>query len=355
MKITDEMLYRHAAEARDIWLGLFPDDADIPAHAFSAEFNKEMDRLAALSYTRRKPAGWIQRIAAILAVVVIGTSSLVAVNAEAREAFIGWIKELTEHYLIYRYEGDPVPDVEPLVYRPTWIPDGYSEFFVDEADDIKLVAYTNEDGEMIKLSYVYNPDETDWFINTENTIKESITVNGHKAELLISTDSDTAGAIIWSDENNCAFMVSGFLEVEDLVKMAESIRPIDPNEPEIAPVESFADLHYEPTIIPEGYSRYLERDTGTFRTIVFKNEEGKLLKYHYIYDLYSVNAFVVADGSTHSIVDINGYKADVLLFDDFANSNCISWVDENECVHEVHAFLEEEELIELAKSVKIID
>ena len=49
MKITDEMLYRHAAEARDIWLDALPDDSEIPEHEFSDEFNKELDRLVALS------------------------------------------------------------------------------------------------------------------------------------------------------------------------------------------------------------------------------------------------------------------------------------------------------------------
>ena len=32
MKITDEMLYRHAAEARDIWLDTLPNDDELPNH-----------------------------------------------------------------------------------------------------------------------------------------------------------------------------------------------------------------------------------------------------------------------------------------------------------------------------------
>ena len=38
MKITDEMLYQHAAEARDIWLESFPKDDEIAEHPFSDEF-----------------------------------------------------------------------------------------------------------------------------------------------------------------------------------------------------------------------------------------------------------------------------------------------------------------------------
>ena len=479
MKITDDMLYRHAPEARDAWLASLPDDSEIPEHQFSEEFNSEMDRLITLSHKQKKPKKKFQHIAAMFAAVLIGASSFVTINSAARVAFVGWIKELTSDYLVYRYEGDPVPEVEPLVYRPTWIPDGYREFFVDEDDDTKLVAYDNDAGQILSLSYIHNPDETNWFISTENTTKESTTVNGNKADLLISTDPDTAGGIIWSNENNCAFMLSGFLEADDLIKMAESIQPMDPNQLNKIPVNPITDvyygitmipegyvetlaeyeynggmqqfeneagqsltllymlnsskssvstettdttqyqtvfngcqadvvvsnnpntsssiiwvndentwfhvsghfdadtlfaiadsiehvavdelspslgsLRYEPTYIPEGYSKHRETDTGNVRMIVFKDEGTRLLRYTYVYEPYSTNSFVVAEGATHSVIEINGYQADMLLFEDPDTSNTIMWTDENDCVHTVHAFLEEEELIKLAESVKLID
>lgn len=40
MKITDEMLFEHAAEARDIWLSTLPDDEDIPDIPTSKKFEK---------------------------------------------------------------------------------------------------------------------------------------------------------------------------------------------------------------------------------------------------------------------------------------------------------------------------
>ena len=485
MKITDEMLYRHAAEARDIWLDTLPDDNEIPEHQFSDEFNKEMDRLITLSHKRKQPSRRLQRIAAMFAVIIIGASSFIGVNAEARAAFFGWIKELTDDYLIYRYEEEPVSDagpasnVESLAYLPTWIPEGYSKSFVNDKTNRTVVAYSNDAGELIRLSYIYNSGETDWFISTESTVKESATVNGNKADLFISTDPDTSGGGIWVDQSNTVFMLTGFLDVDDLLKMAESIQPVDHSELENNPVEPITDVHYgltaipegyieiqsdynynsgsqhfeneagqaltfdytlnsrrsntiidaadatkyqtfvngyeadvvissnvnilssvtwvddentvfrissflgademiklaesiehvvveeltpslgslryEPTLIPEGYSWHRETDTGSVRMIVFKNEAGQLLRYTYIYDPTSVSSFLVAEGSTHSIIDINGYQADMLMFDDFAHANCIVWIDENECAHEIHGFLDKGALIEVAESVKIVD
>ena len=484
MKITDEMLYRHAAGARDIWLSTFPDDSEIPEHEFSDEFNKEMDRLITLSHKRKQPSGRLQRIAAMFAVIIIGASSFIGVNAEARAAFFGWIKELTDDYLIYRYEEEPVSDagpasnVESLAYLPIWIPEGYSKSFVNDKTNRTVVAYSNDAGELIRLSYIYNSGETDWFISTENTVKKSATVNGNKADLFISTNPDTSGGVIWVDQSNTVFMLTGFLDVDDLLKMAESIQPVAPSELENSPesitevqygltaipegyIEVLTDyndnggsqlfeneagqyltflytlnsgdssmyidttstthyqtllngyevevldsddpdfpssiawvdtentvfyisgyfdidglfalaesiepiaietttpdlssLNYQPTLIPEGYTWHRESDVGGCRRIVYKNEAGQLLRYHYVYDTASTAMFTVAEGGTHSIIEINGYQADMLLFDDPETSNCILWTDENNCAHAVHAFLDEEELIKLAESVKLLD
>ena len=359
MKITDEMLYRHAAEARDIWLDTLPDDNEIPEHQFSDEFNKEMDRLITLSHKRKQPSKRLQRIAAMFAVIIIGASSFIGVNAEARAAFVGWIKELTDDYLIYRYEEEPVSDAGPasnvdsLEYLPTWIPEGYSKSFVNDKTNRTVVAYSNDAGELIRLSYIYNSGETDWFISTENTVKKSATVNGNKADLFISTDPDTSGGVIWVDQSNTVFMLTGFLDVDDLLKMAESIQPVDMSNAKNEESPSLSSLNYQPTLIPEGYAFHRESELGGMRTIVYKNEAGQLLRYHYNYD--AATSLIDAEGSTHSTVDINGYTADMLLYDDLSHSSCIIWMDDNECIHEVHAFLDEEALIELAESVKIVD
>ena len=227
MKVTDEMLYRHAAEARDIWLSTFPDDSEIPEHEFSEEFNKEMERLVTLSQKQKKPAKRLQRIAAMFAVVIIGTSSFFAINAEARAAFVGWIKELTGTYLVYRYEVEAQVGVKPTDYRPAWLPDGYTEFYVDDSEDTVFVAYANEAGEMLKLSYTPNPDQTAWFVNTSNTVRKDAKVNGVHADLLISTDPATSSTIMWVDKHNTAFMLDGFLDEEILIYVAEHIEPVD--------------------------------------------------------------------------------------------------------------------------------
>ncbi len=100
MKITDEMLYRHAAEARDIWLDTLPNDSEIPEHEFSDGFNKEMDRLVALSQKKKKPSKRFRRVAAMFAAVLIGASSWLAVDAEARATFMQWVRTIAPDYVV---------------------------------------------------------------------------------------------------------------------------------------------------------------------------------------------------------------------------------------------------------------
>ena len=120
------------------------------------------------------PQGWCQRkmrpawkkalrrVAAVFLVATVGASAWLAVDTNARAAFFGWVKEIYETYVVFRHDGitDTVP--ESADYRPTWLPNGYSEFRVNTSETRTVVIYDNEAGEMIRFSFIQNPDETDW-------------------------------------------------------------------------------------------------------------------------------------------------------------------------------------------------
>lgn len=72
MQITDDMLYQHAPEVRDLWLSTLPSDADIPEHKFSRRFERKMKRL--IREQRRSPQvnrviRGLRRVAAIILVI----------------------------------------------------------------------------------------------------------------------------------------------------------------------------------------------------------------------------------------------------------------------------------------------
>lgn len=89
VRITDEMLFQNAEQARELWLSGLREAEEDPRPACSLRFEKRMDRLLwpkpgrALLKTRAEA---LQRIAAVLAVVLMASYSLVSTLTEIRKA-----------------------------------------------------------------------------------------------------------------------------------------------------------------------------------------------------------------------------------------------------------------------------
>ena len=224
--ITDDMLRSAAEKSCEVYVSRLEAGYDPKAqHEFSPEFEKKIKKL------RRKanhPIVYrsLQRIASIILVCLIACSAWLTVDAEARAAFFGWVKEIYETYFVYRFEGNSDYSESSVAYRPTWLPEGYTEFYVDDIDATTVVSYQNADGLLLTFRYTHNPNETDWFIDATHAVIKETTVNGYPAEILLADNITTASVIAWTDEQDSAFYVSGFLSESELIKIAENIQPL---------------------------------------------------------------------------------------------------------------------------------
>lgn len=167
----------------------------------------------------------MHRVASIVLAILITGSAWITVDVEARAAVFGWVKEIYETYFVFRHDGITDTNTEPADYRPTWIPGGYSEFRVNASETRTVVIYDNEAGEMIRFSFIQDPDETDWFIDVSQAGIKNATVNGNKADLLIAQNPEEANAIAWISDDT-AFYVTGFVDESDLIRIAESVKII---------------------------------------------------------------------------------------------------------------------------------
>lgn len=224
--ITEEMLREAAHKASEVFTAYYERDYDPEnQYVFPPEFEKKIERLKRRA---KHPIFYktMHRAASIVLAILVTGGAWITVDAEARATFVGWVKEIYETYFVYRFEdvSHTNENAGIVAYRPTWLPSGYTEFYVDEEEDTVAVVYANEEGQMLKLSYVYNPNETNWFVKAEQVEIVPTTVNGEPAELLISKTTETANAIMWTTPDNTAFYLSAFLEEDDLIKVAESIQ-----------------------------------------------------------------------------------------------------------------------------------
>ena len=225
--ITDEMLREAAAKTSAAYLRYVEQGYDPEnQHVFSPEFEKKMEKL--IRKTRNIFLHQtLRRIASVALAVLIGVSAWLAVDIEAKAAFFGWIKGIYETYFVYQFEDDTTSNADfHADYRPTWLPDGYSEFFFDDSTETILVAYTNDAGKILSFNYINNPNETKWLVDLSQASISETTVNGTQAKLFIATNVDTASAIAWTTPDHTAFYISAFLSENDLIKIAESVRKI---------------------------------------------------------------------------------------------------------------------------------
>ncbi len=224
--ITDDMIRDAALRSREIFVEQLVSDYNPECqHKPSPDFEKKIKKLQRradhpLLYRS------LHRIASIVLVLLISGGTWIAVDAEARAGFFGWVKEIYETYFVYRIEDSDGSIPANRDYRPTWLPDGYTESIIDSTGSTVTIIYTNADEQILTFQYTYSPDEINWFVDVEQVRIKSTTINGNSAEFLIAEDTNNANGIMWTDDNECAFCISAFLSESELIQMAESVQQI---------------------------------------------------------------------------------------------------------------------------------
>ena len=103
---TDDRLRQAAKEAGAILDGSLPAPEDCP-HTFSLPFQAKMAKL--LRRHKRAPARRaMRRVACLVLVCLLGSGVFLTTNAQAREAFFGWVSEQVESARRYFHVGDPL-------------------------------------------------------------------------------------------------------------------------------------------------------------------------------------------------------------------------------------------------------
>lgn len=172
----------------------------------------------------------VQRTVIVLLVAVIAATALLIVLPQTRGPFMSWVRKGREVYHVYSYNGE----LEPVLYRPTWIPEGYE--LEARTDSQQLYTYKNIAGAYINYS-CYNLIEPDYehfdftlnFVDDISEVQRS-SVGGSEAKLFTGGSKDLIGgpkALVWKDEENRLLFMLYSPEFwpgdEDFQRMAESV------------------------------------------------------------------------------------------------------------------------------------
>lgn len=161
--ITDEALRAAAAKSSAVYIRYVEQGFDPKhQHVFSLKFEKQLKRI---SRRARHPFLYpaIQRIASFLLAILIGGTVWLSVDTNARAAFLGWVKEFYETYIVYRFDTNHPRNITEI-YRPTWLPEGYQEIYSDYSGNTAEIRYMNTTDQGLIFGYSINSTSVDWFI-----------------------------------------------------------------------------------------------------------------------------------------------------------------------------------------------
>ena len=189
---------------------------------FSSDFEKKIHRL-------KRRADHIvfyrtmQRIAMFILAILVAGSIWIAVDTNARAAFFGWVGDFIGQYFVFHHEAEPNGSVESADYRPSWIPEGYSESKVNVITGKTTILYSNEDGEYLRFSYLDSQGEDNWFFDYSDGETYERSVNGSRAMMFISEKSGISNSLTWSISDKTGASIAGFISESELLRMAESV------------------------------------------------------------------------------------------------------------------------------------
>lgn len=231
MTITDEMLRDAAAEFSTALAHSLPSPEDC-THTFSPRFRRKMRPILHRRRSIRHPV--LQRTAAAVLAAILGVSVWLGIDANARAAFISWLRIQRDNAFIYQFAGPPPQETLPL-YLPTWLPEGFDETDRQITSWNAYIDHTDPDDNYFTLEYVGMQDGTSAGIilpPDRETERQPVTVNGWPGELYLSFDPDKGkndNTLFWFDDRaHMCFTLASTLDPETMLRIAESVAPADP-------------------------------------------------------------------------------------------------------------------------------
>lgn len=199
-------------------------------HVFSPAFQAKMARLIAQEKFIDVRQRWAKRIAIALLTLIVGVTSWLSIDADAREVFFNWVREVYENSIIYRFFNDSSQAFQDIPsYRPTCLPDGYRQLFISDDNNSQTIVYQKgEDAaETIIFDYRLYSSDTQIELMWEDTEYEclEVQVGEYSAYFYQSLDGSKANDLIWVNKSlGLIFSLNGYLDQNVMLHIAESIK-----------------------------------------------------------------------------------------------------------------------------------
>ena len=302
----------------------------------------------------------INFVAMVVFVAIVSLSSVVVASADVREAVAEAIYHLvlreTDRYTEVSI-GNSSGFIDPEIYdwegayAPTYIPNGFSFGEMQDLDSQKIVTYFSE------TNFIS-------FVQAQNVIQQADTENADRIEQIIINNSE--GLLVVKGEltsltwniGDTLFTVLGNYYTEELINMAQSIKPINKTE-EPKPEEEYTFVDpeiytwnrgYGLTYVTEGYSLYSAKDAFLSIAINYKKGENYIAFAQHFEGGGNLH-LDTEDADITKDIQIGESKGLLVIKDDWS---CVLWSIEDVLI-QVSGTAPTEEIIRIAKGVKPLE
>ena len=127
-------------------------------------------------------------------------------------------------HLTYIHTQEYTPTADAGDWYIADLPAGFAEYKTDDAGDFCSIHYVNG-SKLIELMYFHTSAYMNINMEGRHYILEPCTVNGKAAIFHGSERPGTSSVLMWfSDDGELVFMLDAALPMEDMVKIAESVK-----------------------------------------------------------------------------------------------------------------------------------
>lgn len=218
IQITDDLLYNLVPKAEILLLNQIPASEEL-THRFSKSFEKKMKRLIR-DHKKTDFMKSFSKVAIIILVVVsMLLTTIISVEALRTRAF-KVIKEIYKELTSISFIVDnDIEDVDFVVKKPKYIPEGFKQIDINELNTMVLVVYEDGTGNQIVYHQAYIMNNK-IILDTEDAEIIDIEINGYDGQIISNRGQIQ---LIWFDEEYY-FNISSTIDKEEIIKIAKGLK-----------------------------------------------------------------------------------------------------------------------------------
>ena len=223
--ISDERLREAAQKVEESMLASLPDPEECKVPPPPEIERKIEKRIRHANHPIRHRV--MKAVACFLLVVLVGGGSVLALSADARAAFVGWVRDVYQSYetwFVYHFTGENNTVSEDISYHPTWIPQDYAELETLDMFNQTNIIYENAVGLSMTFGYSLNPEAINVYVENTNVQTKRVLVGNTPADLYLDNSAGESNILTWVDSNtDTIFWIVAQLDEDELIKIAESV------------------------------------------------------------------------------------------------------------------------------------